>query len=239
MACPLWPLHLIFLYIMAMCPLWLMFSGVAAAVGNATWWNVTFAPDAVELVEETHEAVRFWTYEPLGPEFRDGWLEISISDSEIATLKSEPCSAAKNVTDYSEMTKKDTPCGGGASKIIYLNTTSELTTLPLNLSFVLTGRFLGYANVRVRALAGPSKKSRTLTTGNPLPISVKRAHRTVDTVFILSVAIMMGLNYINMGSSLDLEVVKSTLKLPIGPAVGLLSQYIFMPLVSRLFCVCF
>ena len=39
-------------------------------------------------------------------------------------------------------------------------------------------------------------------------------------------------NLVNLGSQLDLEIIKEVLKKPIGPAVGFASQFIVMPMVS-------
>jgi len=51
-------------------------------------------------------------------------------------------------------------------------------------------------------------------------------------IFGYSVAALISLAYINMGCALDLEVMKKVLRRPVGPAIGFLSQFIFMPLCS-------
>ena len=43
---------------------------------------------------------------------------------------------------------------------------------------------------------------------------------------------MVILNTINMGSALDIQIVKDCLKKPIGPAVGAFCQFVVMPLVG-------
>lgn len=65
-----------------------------------------------------------------------------------------------------------------------------------------------------------------------LPIVVIKQNSFLSKVFVSSVAILVSLSYINMGCSLDIEVVKSVIKKPIAPGVGLICQYICMPLVS-------
>lgn len=239
MVCPLWPLHLFVMYILTLCPMWLIFTGMAAAAGKATWWNVTFHPDRVDkLPEGTELPVWFWTYEPLGDKFANGAIEISVLDDDIAALTDGPVNGSSAVTAAAAMAAPDeddgstiiVPVHHPSSKLIYLNASASLTSLPLNLSFALCGQFLGYTSVRVRAYTGPS--AAPMLESDPLKVSVVRVIRTVDKVFVFAVAILMGLNYINMGCSLDLDVVKGTLLRPIGPVVGLLSQYIFMPLIS-------
>ncbi|MPC76512.1 hypothetical protein E2C01_070928 [Portunus trituberculatus] len=36
--------------------------------------------------------------------------------------------------------------------------------------------------------------------------------------------------YVNMGCAIDLKIIKETLRRPVAPAIGLASQYLFMPL---------
>lgn len=62
-------------------------------------------------------------------------------------------------------------------------------------------------------------------------VTVIRTQRPVDKAFIYTVAILVSIAFINMGCTLDLGIVKETLKKPIGPAIGFCCQYIFMPLV--------
>ena len=51
-------------------------------------------------------------------------------------------------------------------------------------------------------------------------------------MFSYSVAILVSLAYVNMGCAMDLEVVRKTLKKPVGPAIGFICQYCLMPLIS-------
>jgi sodium/bile acid cotransporter 3/5 len=46
--------------------------------------------------------------------------------------------------------------------------------------------------------------------------------------------IMAVLNTINMGCALDMAIVKQNILRPVGPIVGFISQFTFMPLVSEL-----
>ncbi len=46
--------------------------------------------------------------------------------------------------------------------------------------------------------------------------------------------IMAVLNTINMGCALDMAIVKQNILRPVGPIVGFISQFTFMPLVSVL-----
>jgi predicted Na+-dependent transporter len=45
---------------------------------------------------------------------------------------------------------------------------------------------------------------------------------------------MAVLNTINMGCALDMAIVKQNILRPVGPIVGFISQFTFMPLVSSI-----
>lgn len=94
--------------------------------------------------------------------------------------------------------------------------------------FTVTGKFLGKTTVSI------NPKSRSILVDGPanyLPIIVKRKQTTISLIFTISVAVLVSLNYINMGCALETEVVKSVLRRPIAPALGFLSQYLVMPSV--------
>ena len=65
-------------------------------------------------------------------------------------------------------------------------------------------------------------------------IVVIQSDRSMNMIFNGVIGFMIILNTVNMGSSLDLEIVKGVLRRPIGPAVGSFCQFVLMPLVSLL-----
>ena len=65
-----------------------------------------------------------------------------------------------------------------------------------------------------------------------MKVSVVRKKTIQSKLFSYSVAILVSLAYINMGCAMDLEVVKQTLKKPVGPLIGFICQYFIMPLLS-------
>lgn len=99
-----------------------------------------------------------------------------------------------------------------------------------NSSFLVRGNFLGKTSVRVVKTVNGTIKD----TSQLLPVSVVRGVKIISKIFTVSVAVLVSLNYINMGCALDLSVVKSVLKKPIAPGIGLVSQYVAMPLVNML-----
>jgi len=109
-------------------------------------------------------------------------------------------------------------------------------------SFNLTARFLGYTKVAVKlwgriAVSTDSddnsvEKKELLAESEPSRVAVIRRPRAVDRAFIYTVAILVSVAFVNMGCLLDLDVVKETLKKPIGPVIGFCCQYLFMPVCA-------
>merc|ERR1719351_245025 len=65
-----------------------------------------------------------------------------------------------------------------------------------------------------------------------MKVAVVRKKTIQSKLFSYSVAILVSLAYINMGCAMDVQVVKQTLRKPIGPLIGLACQYIAMPLIA-------
>lgn len=113
-----------------------------------------------------------------------------------------------------------------------------------NFSFVVKGIFLGYSKVTVNLTAAPKdcKLSRDSqryvdvfkqnTRAFALSVSVIRPHSVLVDVVTGLMAALVAFNYINMGVQLDLHCIGKVLKKPIGPAIGFVCQFMFMPLAS-------
>lgn len=134
--------------------------------------------------------------------FNSSDLDYSICDKELELV---PSSTAKAIANFGEIVLNKTESGCMSS-------------------FKLGGLQLGKASVSIRDKTGG--------LSDPLSITVIRETRVIDTVFTYSVAILVSLIYINFGCVLDWEVLKQTLKKPIGPAIGFGCQFVLMPLVS-------
>jgi len=97
------------------------------------------------------------------------------------------------------------------------------------------GTFLGYSKVFLQVFP----KGANRTTEEPLEesskvlVSVIRVRRIWDQIFIISVPILVSLIYVNFGCAVNWTVVRDTLRRPVGPAIGFVSQFVFMPLVRK------
>merc|ERR1719295_701254 len=101
-------------------------------------------------------------------------------------------------------------------------------TLPFN----LTGEFLGFTSVKARIVGGNSTDAAKMPADGQLSVAVVRKKTIQSKLFSYSVAVLVSLAYINMGCAMDLQVVKQTLRKPIGPLIGFACQYIAMPLIA-------
>jgi sodium/bile acid cotransporter 3/5 len=117
---------------------------------------------------------------------------------------------------------------------------------------VVRGEFVGFAALRllidrrfvVVDVAVPTNNASlsAYSTDDPdvllyqYPLAIHRDERTVlvDKMFIYVVSVLVVVNNVIMGCQLDLNAIKEVLKKPIGPAVGFVCQFCFMPLVSEM-----
>lgn len=208
--CPLWPLHILLLYVLCVAPLLLMAQhvNVAQPVQQPKELKINFGPELIEKITEGDSKMIEFQIANL-EDFDDrGSLEVEVvtTDPKIATVQ-----YISDIKQFSPNT----------------NWTS---------SFNVTANFLGYTQIVVKMWANISANKTTVdkelvAESEPGKVAVIRLPRAVDKAFIYTVAVLVSVAFINMGCMLDLEIVKATLKKPIGPAIGFCCQYIFMPLV--------
>lgn len=92
----------------------------------------------------------------------------------------------------------------------------------------LYAEFIGRVNIYVRATYDGDKIKESVK----LPIVIVREERIIDKVFVISVASLMTILYINFGAALDLQNVKSVLVRPVGPGIAFFCHFIVLPLVN-------
>ena len=96
-----------------------------------------------------------------------------------------------------------------------------------SLIFNISGHFLGITEIKAEL-----KLKDEIRAEKKLNVYVTRKKTIQSKIFAYSVAILVSLAYINIGCAMDIEVVKNTLKKPIGPAIGFISQFLIMPLLA-------
>lgn len=63
-------------------------------------------------------------------------------------------------------------------------------------------------------------------------MSVLLSYQQLTDLFTLIIGILVSIVYVTMGATLDFQVIKRIFKRPVGPAVGIICQYVFMPLIA-------
>lgn len=65
-----------------------------------------------------------------------------------------------------------------------------------------------------------------------LDVIVLRPERLLDTLFAVTVVLLLAILFINFGAAIDIGVMKQIYRRPIGPAIGTVCQLVFVPLIS-------
>ncbi|KAI4460524.1 sodium-bile acid cotransporter [Holotrichia oblita] len=93
--------------------------------------------------------------------------------------------------------------------------------------FNMTGNFLGKTAITMKI-----KTISEVQYEETMPVTVIRRKRAIDHIFTASVATLVALIYINFGCALNWNEVRAGVRRPIGPVIGFISQFLFMPLLS-------
>lgn len=202
--CPLWPLHILLLYVLCVAPLLLMAQHVKNDQVLSKQLKVAFDSDMSDkIMEGETKTVQFQI-----ANFEDYYQDVNFLELDVNTTDTKVASV-QLLSDIKDFTPNTNWTG----------------------SFNLTAKFLGYAKVFVNLRRAENKD--VIAESEPGKVAVIRKPRAVDKAFIYTVAVLVSVAFVNMGCMLDLEIVKATLKKPIGPVIGFCCQYIFMPLVCE------
>merc|ERR1712223_1417590 len=226
--CPLYPFHVIILYLCLLLPL--LFAVIEGADELAgIKWNLSFMP---KRIDGTNDANTLKEY---------GSIKVELNGN------CTNCSNPNSISDPGNLKLVLTNEKQDIASLSYQDN-DEMQTIELKLEtltenendlsvwkcmFNISGKFLGYTEVKAQlkykneileeSMAKQTKK---------LDVAVLRKKTIQSKLFAYSVAILVSLAYINMGCALDLDVVKNTLKRPIGPAIGFVCQFLVMPLLA-------
>lgn len=65
-----------------------------------------------------------------------------------------------------------------------------------------------------------------------LEVVVSKPERVIDTLFAITVVLLLAILFINFGAAIDIETMKRIYRRPIGPGIGTVCQLVFMPLIA-------
>ncbi|XP_026754122.2 sodium-dependent organic anion transporter-like [Galleria mellonella] len=189
--CPIWPLHLIIIYLLALCPLWVICQAMPNLIATFTPNNITVHMDDSEYVNLTITG-----------------SDMQVDDKfKLETDRDHVASAEWNST-FSIADENYSSNWQGKVRV--------------------NGKFIGRTNVTVHAIRNGASNP---VQGN-LQVTVIRPVRVIDTIFTSSVATLVSIIFINFGCAMHWPTVKEVLKKPIGPGIGMIGQFLFMPLMS-------
>ncbi|KAK7067112.1 hypothetical protein SK128_011282 [Halocaridina rubra] len=106
-----------------------------------------------------------------------------------------------------------------------------------NKSITFSGYYWGLSKLRfflTRNDLDPTFQNETILRDD-LMVVIDRKVLVLDTVFITFCLVFMLVNNVMMGSQLDLRIIISVLKKPLGPLCGFISQFTIMPVVTFFF----
>jgi len=218
MICPLYPLHIILLYLCLALPFLL---ALVEGADTLAGWNLTFSDTKIGVGNET-EKLR---------ELTDKQFDVICSNCEQSPGSKYKLSLHNEDPNIAFIYTGDSQQDSEGLMELDLTGKARDWTLTVN----VTGTFLGFTKVRAEVEETHPDDSVGVTHGvRPLQLVVTRskAKKTASKIFGYSVAALISLAYINMGCALDFEVMKKVLKRPIGPLIGFISQFMFMPICS-------
>ncbi|GBM36753.1 P3 protein [Araneus ventricosus] len=156
----------------------------------------------------------------------------------------------ETLADFSQLFPKDfyVTVASGDSEILEIVNSSysnciSLSDEPHNSTIVVRGIFLGYTTVKVSLKAAIDgcgvdvndefiSELEENSRDFEVPVSVIRPPSILVNSVTGVFAVLVAFNFINMGVQLDMDSIKKVLKKPIGPAIGFVCQFLFMPLAS-------
>ncbi len=209
--CPLYPFHVIILYLCLLLPL--LFAVIEGSE-ELSKWNLKFTPGKIDKMQQ----------------FNFTEVELTCHNCPLNSQDNDPGALQLKLTnDKANIATLEYEAQGQNDILLNLNDIGfDSDAQDWSLMFNITGHFLGFTHVKAEL----KDKNGLSLAQQDLSVSVVRKKTIQSKIFSYSVAILVSLAYINMGCAMDLEVVKRTLKKPIGPAIGFICQYLVMPLLS-------
>lgn len=217
--CPLYPLHIALLYLCLALPLLL---AVVEGADTFAGWKLGFSQSQLGAGSNETEKLRELTTKQFSVICSDCVQQPS-SKYKLFLQNEDPSIASISYADSEQ----------DETGLMELDITEAGRDWTLTVN--VTGTFLGFTNLRAEVVeTDESGKTYVHHGSDRLDVVVTRskAKKMASKIFGYSVAALISFAYINMGCALDLEVMKKVLKRPIGPLIGFISQFLFMPICS-------
>lgn len=207
--CPLWPFHYLLVYLVLFASV--LYISVGSTAINCKHCNVTFYPSRISSAQ-IDQTVKV--------EFN-----LTLMDCPSSIAVRPVCSPILTCWPTSILVPPDLP---ETEKTRYFSS-----------SFNVTPTFMGYGDVQIDLLHRSSDVNEKLgdiattsKSASGISVTAVRKSRLIDHIFTASVAILVSIIFINFGCALDLKVVKENFTRPLGPLIGMVCQFLFMPVIG-------
>ena len=230
--CPLYPLHVIFMYLCLLLPFFL--AVVQGTEDLLAGWKLSFVPGKIDKLEQFNSTrVQLACEGCFLPEGQnDLWPHL-----ELVLASEDDAAASVNHELGREATDE---FSGHREVVLDLDPFKDQAEWTTHLN--VTGNFLGFTSVRAfvrdRRIEKPLSsylKAGDLPASANLDLSITRKKTIASKLFGYSVALLISIAYINMGCAIDLDVIRESIRRPVGPTIGFVCQFVVMPLIS--FCL--
>ncbi|KAI5720213.1 hypothetical protein M8J77_003449 [Diaphorina citri] len=202
--CPIWPLHIILLYLL---PLLVTYTAAKQ------WRSIEFSPSTLlQLHMGSSSTINFTIHNVTREDIEFGHLRLEFSDPTVLSA----------------------PSGEDLGELKHALSEEGSVVSQFKSQFDIRAQFLGYSDIRIKlkheGLA--SVEDQGSLTSPPLKVTVVRQERLIDRLFTISVAALVSIIFVNFGCALDWPLLKASLKRPVAPAIGFVAQFLFMPVIS-------
>ncbi len=195
--CPLYPFHLVLLYLCLLLPL--LLAVVEGSEELMATWRLSFLPRKLgKITEGEDRVVRLLCEDCADPADATAWLPglklaLMSDDPRVASVEHEMGEVEDSTLVIDVDRLRDEGVVNGSS-----------WTVP----FRVRANFLGYADVsaEIRTEAVAASSQQKVRSERPLEVTAIRYKTLESRIFTYSVATLIPLAYINMGCALDLKV---------------------------------
>lgn len=154
--------------------------------------------------------------------------------------KNEAASASKIASEFPQTGRNGWSIFAklDGSQIAELKGKSEFFTLESTgtVNILIKGNLPGRATLYFCAATNSNNSSVSIKSCDSQDLSyklyVERKERPIDIAFNVVVILLVVMTNIGMGAKIDFDVVKTELKRPIAPAIGLCCQFLIMPMIA-------
>ncbi|VVC26489.1 Hypothetical protein CINCED_3A011328 [Cinara cedri] len=111
------------------------------------------------------------------------------------------------------------------------------TLQPWNFSVHLSTEFLGYTKLHLHVVEIKNNTIIAVKTSSDVHMNIKviRTPQIIDKIFVICVAGLMSILFINFGCALDVVQLKQCIRKPISPAISFFVQFLIIPIASFFF----